>query len=126
MKKPLLILLVAILFFACESTDSDYPLTKFYVKNTSSVAISFDASVIKPSQTGSYEVKQSFTVHPNDSVLAREIGFKRDGKEPQNWFNTFQINPVDGIVMNNPNLASNWVKFNVANNPFYVFTLNKD
>jgi hypothetical protein len=93
-------------------------MTKFYVKNTSNKTIRFDASVIKFSQiTDPYEVSLPFTVYANDSVLARETRFSRDGKNPQRWFNTFVIHSVDGIEMNDPNLPKNWIKYNTNDNP---------
>ena len=50
-----------------------YTMSTFYVKNTSDKTVSFDASVMKFSQSGPYDVNQSFTVKPNDSVLARKL-----------------------------------------------------
>ncbi|HEY6914974.1 MAG TPA: hypothetical protein VI413_09885, partial [Paludibacter sp.] len=67
----------------------------------------------------------SFDVYPNDSVLARNINYRKDGTAPQSWFKSFVITPVEGIEMNNPELAENWVKYNNNKIPTYVFTLNK-
>lgn len=118
-------LLLAILFFAsCEKQEM--PMTCFFVKNTSHKAITFDATVIKHSQqSGTHEVLATFTVFPNDSVLAREVRFVKDGKNPQNWFKSFVIYPEEGITMNDPNLSENWIKYYVDDLPIYVFTLNK-
>ena len=122
--KKLIALGFALLCFACSKESIT---TEFYVKNTSTKTISFDASVIKFSQiTDPYEVFLSFTVHPDEIVLARKTGFEKDGKEPQKWFNTFVIHPVDGIQMNDPNLAENWIKSNKDGTPTYTFTLNKN
>jgi hypothetical protein len=109
-----------LLLVACG--ESGYPMTEFYVKNTSDKIISFEASVIKPPDY--YEVSLPFTVYPNDSVLARKIGFAKDGKNPQKWFNKFVIHPVEGIPMNDPKLSENWIKCNTNSIPTYVFTLN--
>ena len=108
--------------FACEK---EYPLTEFYVKNTSNKTIIFDASVLKGSSMPVENI-QRFTVFANDSVLARRVGFKEDGKNPQKWFHKFIIYPVDGIEMNDPELPENWIKHNNNGTPTYVFTLNKN
>jgi hypothetical protein len=110
-----------ILFFAC---SKDYVMTEFYVKNTSDKIINFEASVMKSSQIlGPHEVTEFFTVHPNDSVLARKIEFLADNTK---WFTSFKIYQVEGIQMNDPNLPENWIKYNRNNLPIYVFTLNKN
>jgi len=117
--------LIVLCFVCCEEYDTT--TTEFYVKNTSQKTITFDASIIKPSQlSGPYEVSLSFTVNANDSVLARKAQFNRDGKNPQNWFHTFVIHPVEGVQMNDPNLSENWIKYDVNVMPIYVFTLNKN
>ena len=51
--------------------------------------------------------------------------FKKDGENPQKWFSKFDIFPVEGIEMNNPNLAENWKKTSNDNVPTYTFTINK-
>lgn len=102
------------------------PMTAFIVKNTSEKPITFTASVIKMSQTfGTQEVTNSFTVKPHDSIIARQTYFKKDGENPQKWFSKFDIFPVDGTEMNDPNLAENWKKSSKDNVPVYTFTLNK-
>ena len=119
------LLLIVLCFVCCEKEDM--VTTEFYVKNTSNKTITFVSSVIKPSQIlGTHEVSVSFTVYSNDSVLARRIQFVRDGKNPQKWFHTFVIQPVDGIQMNDPNLPEKWIKYNVNDMPIYVFTLIKN
>jgi len=113
-------------FFAC-GTDKDYIMTEFYVKNTSPKIITFDASVIKLSTiTDPVEVFLSLTVLPNDSILARKTSFLKDGKEPQKWFNSFNIHPIEGIQMNDPNLPENWIRYPSEDIQIYVFTLNKN
>ena len=125
MKKVFLFCL-AMLLSACNLFE-DNVMTDFYVKNTSNKTISFEASVIKPSQiSGPQEVSLPFTVYPNDSVLARRISFRKDSEKPQKWFHKFIIHPVEGIRMNDPNLPENWIKYNTNDNPVYVFTLNKN
>jgi len=110
-----------VLFFAC---NKHYVMTEFYVKNTSDKTISFEASVMKSSQIlGPHEVSETFTVYPNDSVLARKIEFFADNTK---WFTSFIIYPVEGIQMNDPNLPDNWIKYYKNSLPIYVFTLNKN
>ena len=122
--KKLILLTVAFLCFAC---SKEYVMTEFCVKNTSDKTISFEASIIKFSQiTDPYEVSLLFTVQPNESVLARRVEYEKDGLEPQKWFSTFVIYPIEGIQMNDPNLAENWVKSDKEGTPVYEFTLNKN
>lgn len=104
-----------------------YPMTSFYVKNTSNKAISFDATVIKMSQIqGSYPLQKSFYVLPKDSVLARQTGFKAGGLNPQNWFTDFNIVSVDSIEFNDPKIAENWKKsIDAKGKTSYTFTINK-
>lgn len=102
------------------------PMTAFIVKNTSDKPITFTASVIKMSQTfGAQEINNSFTVKPNDSIIARQTYFKKDGENPQKWFSKFDIFPVDGIEMNDPTVSGNWKKSSKDKVPTYTFTLNK-
>jgi hypothetical protein len=122
-KKVFLFCLVMIFFFCF----LDSIMTEFYVKNTSNKTISFEASIIKFSQiTDPYEISLSFTVPPNESVLARKTEFQKDGKEPQKWFTKFVIHPVYGVEMNDPYLLENWVKYIKNDTPVYEFTLNKN
>lgn len=74
---------------------------------------------------GPQVITNSFTIKPNDSVIARQTAFKRDGESPQKWFTTFVITPVDGVQMNDPNLVENWKKGEQDKVPTYTFTLNK-
>lgn len=122
--KKLTVVIVALLCFGC---SKEHVMTEFYVKNTSNKTISFETSIIKFSTiTDPYEVSLQFTVYSGDSVLARRTEFEKDGKEPQKWFHKFIIHPVEGIQMNDPNLAENWIKFNKDGTTIYVFTLNKN
>ena len=126
MKKITLSLFILLVTSCVDLTSDDSPTTSFYVKNTSNKTITFTASVMKFSQiTDPYTVTISFDVNPNDSVLARKTGFKKDGTAPQSWFESFVITQVEGIEMNNPELSENWVKYNIDKIPTYVFTLNK-
>jgi hypothetical protein len=123
MKKVIVFLIIAM----CIACSKEYITTEFYVKNTSFQTIYFEASVFKSSETlGPYEVFEQFTVYPGDSVLARRRKMEKDCTEPQKWFTSFVIYPVEGIQMNNPNLAENWVKSNKNDTAIYVFTLNKN
>ena len=120
--KKVFLLCSILLFFACEKFDT--VTTEYYVKNTSNKTIHFDASVLKQSTImGPHEVTVSFTVHPNDSVLARKAEY---WKETTKWFTRFIIYPVEGIQMNDPNLPENWIKYDKNGLPVYVFTLNKN
>ena len=123
--KSTLILLISVILISCLPMPGS-PMTAFIVKNTSEKPISFSASVIKMSQTfGPQEVTNSFTVKAKDSIIVRQTYFKKDGENPQNWFSKFDIFPVEGIEMNNPNLAENWKKISNDNVPTYTFTINK-
>lgn len=125
MKKSLLLIPIVLLFISCLPMTGS-PMTAFTVKNTSNKPISFTASVIKMSQTfGAQEITNSFTVKPNDSIIARQTYFKKDGENPQKWFSRFDIFPVEGIEMNDPNLPQNWKKSSKDNIPIYTFTINK-
>jgi archaellum component FlaG (FlaF/FlaG flagellin family) len=73
MRKIMTILLLVTLM-SCGS----YTMSTFYVKNTSNKSVSFDTSVLKFSQNVPYNVKQSFTVRPNDSVLTRRASMRND------------------------------------------------
>jgi len=119
--KKVFLFFSTVLFFAC---GKEYVMTEFYVKNTSNKTISFEASVMKSSQIlGLHEVTETFTVHPNDSVLARKIEFLANNTK---WFTRFIIYPVEGIQMNDPNIPENWIRYDRNNLPIYVFTLNKN
>jgi hypothetical protein len=101
--------------------------TVFVLKNTSSSQINMTIGVIKCSQTfGCQEYKNSFTVKPNDSIIARQIYFKKDSEKPQSWFSSFDIFPLDGVEMNDPKSPQNWKKSNKDNMQIYTFTLNKN
>ena len=131
MKQVLLLLTILLVTSCVDFNDNEIPTTDFFVKNTSDKTITFDASVLKFSSltmttTTTTIVTISFTLNAKDSVLAREAGYSKDGKVPQSWFESFEIYPVNGIQMNDPNLAENWIKYNVNNKHIYVFTLNKN
>lgn len=114
------------LLFLTSCGIGNYPLTTFYVKNTSDKSINFKASVLKFSQlNGSYVITQSFEVPPNDSLLVRQAHYKKDAENPQNWFTKFDIFPVDGISLNDPNLPVNWRKYFKNGKPIFTFTLNQ-
>lgn len=101
-----------------------YPTTTFYVKNNSEKPINFQASVIKRGSAGPFEMNNAFTVLAKDSVLARQVGYKKDTENPQKWFNRFIIFPVDGIEMNDPNKPENWIKgITETGKPIYTFTI---
>ena len=130
MKKTLLILLLSFTFISCGilfpfPESKKYPTTTFYVKNNSDRTINFKTSVIKQSTiTGPFEMTVPFTVQPKDSVLARQIGFEKDSQNPQKWFSKFEIFPIDGVKMFDPNKAENWRKgVNNKGKPIYTFTI---
>lgn len=101
-------------------------MTAFVVKNTSDKSISFSVSVLKYSQIlGPQIIENTFTVKPKDSIIVRQTYFKRDGENPQNWFQEFKIFPTDGVELNDPKKVENWVKSSKENIPIYTFTINK-
>src|SRR5690606_15509577 len=127
MKKILFLILASLTLISCAVLNGNSPMTAFIVKNTSDKTISFTAGVLKHSQMmGPHVITNSFTVKPNDSVIARQTYFKRDGENPQNWFTDFDIFPVEGIELNDPKIRENWKKPSKDNVPTYTFTLNKE
>lgn len=103
----------------------NYPTTTFYVKNTSDKTINFKASVMKHSSMGPFEITLPFAVPPRDSIVARQVGFRRDAV-PTAWFTQFIIFPVDSVSVNDPNEAGNWVRSTGQNGkPVYTFTIAK-
>lgn len=111
---------------SCSVLNGNHPMTAFIVKNTSAKPITFSAGVIKQSQImGPQEITSSFTVQPNDSIIARQTYFKKDGENPQHWFSKFEMMPVEGIEFNDPRKAENWKKSSKDNVPIYTFTINK-
>lgn len=126
MKKILFLVLASLTLISCGVLNGNSPMTAFIVKNTSDKPISFTAGVLKHSQiAGPHVITNSFTVKPNDSIIARQTYFKRDGENPQNWFTEFSVFPVEGIELNDPNVRENWKKSSKDNVPTYTFTLNK-
>lgn len=127
MKKNILVFCLFALFTGClEMDESDSISVSYFVKNTSENSISFSATIWKFSQiNGMYKVTNDYIVNPGDSVLARKATYSSDAIEPNKWFESFVITPVEGIEMNNPNLAENWVKYIKEGLPVYVFTLNQ-
>lgn len=126
MKKILLLILVSFTLVNCSLLNGNHLMTAFIVKNTSDKPISFTAGVLKHSQlAGPQIITNSFTVQPNDSVIARQTYFKKDGENPQNWFTEFNIFPIENVELNDPNIKENWKKSSKDNIPTYTFTLNK-
>jgi hypothetical protein len=123
MKKAVLTLLSALVFASCMTS---YPTTTFYVKNTSDKTQNFKASIMKySSMMGPFEMTLPFTVPPNDSIIARQVGFKKDAP-PTAWFTKFIIFPVDSITFNDPKIDENWVKSTDSKGrTVYTFTLTK-
>ncbi len=100
-------------------------MTTFYVKNTTNETLNFKASVIKQSSMGPHEMTLPFAVAPNDSVIARQVGFKK-GIEPTAWFSKFIIFPSDSINFNDPNDPANWKKtLDEKGRPVYTFNMTK-
>ena len=103
----------------------NYPLTTFYVKNNTDKTVNFKASVIKYSSMGQFEMTLPFTVLPKDSVLARRANFRKDVL-PNQWFTQFIIFPVDSVVLNDPNISTNWIKSTDAKGKLiYTFNIAK-
>ena len=102
-----------------------YTMSTFYVKNTSDKTVNFDASVMKFSQNGPYDVNQSFSIKPKDSVLTRKASMK-NGVSPEKWFTQFNIFPTDGLEFNDPNNPQNWIKtIGKDGKPIYTFNIVK-
>ncbi len=119
--KKIILFILSLSLMSCGS----YTMSTFYVKNTSNKPVSFDASVMKFSQNGPYDVNQSFTIKPNDSVLARKASMKND-VSPEKWFTQFNIFPVDGLEFNDPKNPQNWIKTSDKDGkPVYTFNIVK-
>jgi len=124
--KRYLLFSFSFILFSCAILPSGYPTTRFYVKNNSDEIVKFEAAVIKRSSiTGPYEYSLPFTIAPKDSVLARQIGFKKDGKSPEKWFTKFTIKPHKNLRFKDPNKSENWVKHMVDGKPIYTFTITE-
>ena len=128
MRKIIALLLLSFTMAGCGVLfpwpEGNYPMTSFYVKNDSPKAIDFKAAVMKQSTvTGPFEMTVPFTVHPQDSVLTRQVGFRK-GVEPQQWFTKFIISPAEGVRTNNPYQPENWKKgTDSKGKPTYTFTI---
>jgi hypothetical protein len=126
MKKLLFTMLIVTLFVRCGATNGSRPMTSFIVKNTSDKSIRFSASTFRQSKNnGKLVIKNTYTVNANDSIIVKKDHYKKDGADPQSWFQEFRIFTVDGIDFNDPNNAANWVKTVKDNKPAYTFTINK-
>lgn len=100
--------------------------TAFVIKNTSDYPITATVGVVKCSTAfGCQEYKQPLTINAKDSIIARQTFFKKDSEKPQSWFSTFEIFPVDGVEMNDPNLPENWKKSTKEKYQIYTFKINK-
>lgn len=127
MKKSIITLLLSFLFINCGGfipfTESkNYPTTTFFVKNNSDKTVFFKTTILKRNSMGLFEMNNNFSVNPKDSVLTRQVGFKRDSENPEKWFTNFTIFHTDGIKYNDPNKSSNWKKrTNEKGQPYYTF-----
>ncbi|HOZ81391.1 MAG TPA: hypothetical protein PLU85_00305 [Bacteroidia bacterium] len=118
-----LVIIILVLFSV--SCMTNYPLTTFYVKNTTDKTLNFKASIIKQSQMGPYEMTLPFMVFPNDSVVARRTNFKKDAS-PTAWFKKFIIFQTDSLSFNDPKNKDNWIKTtDEKGRPVYTFTMTK-
>ncbi len=123
--KPYQIKQLFVVLMALSGCMTNYPITTFYVKNNSGKTLNFKASVLKYNSMGQFEMTLSFAVPPNDSIIARRVGFKENA-EPTAWFTQFIIFPADGISFNSPNDPVNWVKtIDKKGKPVYTFTMTK-
>lgn len=117
--------ITAFLIFFSFLSCGTYTMTSFYVKNTSDKNVSFDASVLKFSQNGPYDVNQNFIIKPKDSVLARKVSMKKD-VSPEKWFTQFNIFPTDSLEFNDPKDPQNWLKsYSNDGQLIYVFNIVK-
>jgi len=105
---------------------TNYPTTTFYVKNTSDKVQNFTASIMKySSMTGPFEMTLPIAVPPNDSIIARRVGFHKEAR-PTAWFTKFIIFPTDSVAFNDPNIDENWVKStDEKGKTIYTFTMTK-
>jgi len=104
---------------------TNYTVTSFYVKNNTDKTVNFKAAVMKYSSMGEFEMTVPFTVLPNDSVLARRAKFRNDIL-PHQWFTQFIIFPVDGVLLNDPNIPENWIRSaDKKGKPVYSFNIAK-
>lgn len=104
--------------------EGNYPVTSFYVKNASEKAIDFQSTVVKQSNIiGQHEMTVPFTVNPRDSILVRQVGFKKDAK-PNEWFVRFRISPTEGVEIHDPRKPGNWKKgSDRKGKPTFTFTI---
>ncbi len=127
MKQSIIILLLSYLLTSCGilipfPENKKFPTTTFYVKNNSNETINFSSTVVVfPMSRG--PLTRNFSVRPKDSILARQISFKKDA-EPQKWFIEFIIFPNENVKIFDPNKAENWIKgVNSKGRPIYTFTI---
>jgi hypothetical protein len=121
--KKAIILLSGILITSCGASGfGSYPTTTFYVKNNSNETIDFSSTIVVfPMSRG--PLTRSFSVPAKDSILARQVDFKKD-TEPQKWFLEFKIFPNDNVKIFDPNNAGNWKKsFDIKGRPNYTFLI---
>ena len=127
---------IVVLFFACDK-QKEYIGAVYTIKNTSNQTISFDVTIRKGDKVICSGVKNgdviTCTVDANDSIIFTTARTWEDLKNHPNWFTKFEINPVNGIQMNDPYLPENWVKYYSLTSsthdnsvPEYVFILNKE
>lgn len=77
MKKIFLILPILLLFIGCIALPGEAN-TAFIIKNTSEKTINTTIGVIKCSQAfGCQEYKNAFTIKAKDSIIARQMIFKK-------------------------------------------------
>ncbi|CAL2093418.1 conserved hypothetical protein [Tenacibaculum sp. 190524A02b] len=131
MRKTIVLFILGILVTSCGvlapwPDNKNYPITTFYVKNNSEKTINFTSTILKHStMSPPYELTVPFTVKPKDSILVRQIRYKRNA-EPQHWFIRFEIFPIGLLVMNNPENPNNWKKWlDIKGKPNYTFLLTK-
>ena len=148
--KKVLMCLVTVLFFACNSYNYlDDPYHRvvealYVIKNTSNQTISFDVTVKKDELTvmagfmtedlrfigfGGPNLNDSVfrcVLNPNDSTLLAVVSSREDFENYPLWFNKFDISSVDGIQMNDPYLPENWVQYNIPFRNGSLFSFRTD
>ena len=130
MKKSIIIvILISYILISCGTLipfpeRKNYPKTTFYVKNNSNEIINFNSTVVVfPMSRG--PLTRSFSVSPKDSVLARQVEFKK-GAEPQKWFLEFEIFPKENVKVFDPKKPENWKKWtNSKGKPCYTFIISE-
>jgi len=124
MKHILFLFALCVTVSSCAFLFGDFPTTSFYIKNDSDVPIYCEIEIMKRSATmGLHSMRLPFKIAPDETVLARQVGFPEDGK-PQDWFRKFDIIPTEAARLKDPYLSHNWVRStDKKDRPAYTFII---